>query len=191
MNIAEIVFRRSGVRLSCCEQTFSRYFKFKLTGVSCGWVFSLHFLPSVNSVSRQMNSRNYCHSTAMYELFFVVFRVSHSLHSETGWWYGCLCCETSMQVCQGTCFEEWTPGENIYHGYLSFPIYCSILAKHSIEPASCIFAFRPHEKHSVYCSTEAPEQKRWMKRFLHPYSWELNLVYFVDQINLVFCSVAF
>lgn len=29
------------------------------------------------------------------------------LHFEGGW-YGCPCCETSMQVCKGACPQEWT-----------------------------------------------------------------------------------
>lgn len=30
------------------------------------------------------------------------------IFSAPGWWYGCIGCETSLQICKGVCFEEWT-----------------------------------------------------------------------------------
>lgn len=29
----------------------------------------------------------------------------------TGRWYGCPCCKTGLQICQGACPEEWTNRE--------------------------------------------------------------------------------
>lgn len=59
--------------------------------------------------------------------------------------------------------------------------YCFILAKRSIEPASCFFPFIPLAKHILHCHTEAAKEMPWMKRFLHPNYLELNRVYFFSK----------
>lgn len=98
--------------------------------------------------------------------------VSHSSYSETGRWYGCLCCETSMQVCQGTCFEEWTPCEYIYQVYLSFDDVIALYWRNGLWNLHLVSSHLYPSQSPYYIAVQRPLKKcHGWRDFSIPITW--------------------